>query len=75
MDGGLQCQLDAAAITAGPVIDGERARREMERGASIMPFNLPVTAGEGGWALGEVGGGGVRMEEMRTGQYSALTIG
>lgn len=64
-------------------MEGERAgareggdgEREIERGTSITPFNLPVTAGEGGWALGEVGGGGVRMEEMRTGQYSALTIG
>lgn len=52
----MQCQLDAAAITAGPVIDGERARREIERGASITPFNLPVTAGEAGhWVRWEEG--------------------
>lgn len=49
MDGGLQCQPDTTAITAGPMIDrgreGGDGEKEIEREASITPLNLPVTPG------------------------------
>lgn len=48
----MQCQPDATAITAGPMIDRGReagdGEKEIERGASITPLNLPVTRGESG---------------------------
>ncbi len=46
MDGGLQCQPDTTAITAGPMIDGGReggdGEKEIEREASITPLNLSL---------------------------------
>lgn len=49
MDGGLQCQPDTTAITAGPMIDrgreGGDGEKEIEREASITPLNLTVTPG------------------------------
>lgn len=51
MDGGSLCQPHAAAITPAAMIDGGEGKRgggaekrETRRGASITPFNLPVTA-------------------------------
>lgn len=57
MDGGSLCQPHAAAITPAAMIDGGEGKRgggvekrETRRGASITPFNLPVTARAGGGA-------------------------
>lgn len=51
MDGGLLCQAHAAAITPAAMMDGGEGKgegvggeRETQRGASITPLNLPVTA-------------------------------
>lgn len=64
MDGGPFCQPHAAAITPAAMMDGRAGRgwrwREIQRGASIMLLNLPVTVqawrrvcvcvcGGGGW--------------------------
>lgn len=61
MDGGSLCQPHAAAITPAAMMDGGERKgggrdgdgeREIQRGASITPLNLPVTAqawiGKGG---------------------------
>lgn len=53
MDGGSLCQPHAAAITPAAMMDGGEGKggggvgdgeREIRRGASITPLNLPVTA-------------------------------
>ena len=78
----MQCQLCAATITHRLVIDGGRERgreggegeREIERGASITPLNLPVSEkGRRGRAggptgLGKGGVGQERREERRGGE-------
>lgn len=64
MDGGSLCQPHAAAITPAAMIDGGEGKRGggvekrgTGRGASITPFNLPVTARA--WKRERGGRGGV----------------
>lgn len=64
MDGGSLCQAHAVAITPAAMIDGGEGKRgggaekrETWRGASITPFNLPVTARAWKWGVGGVIGG------------------
>lgn len=69
MDGGSLCQPHAAAITPAAMMDGGEGKggwgcggeREIQRGASITPLNLPVTARA--WVEGGecVRGGGVSL--------------
>lgn len=80
MDGGSLCQPHAAAITPAAMIDGGEGKRGggvekrgTGRGASITPFNLPVTARA--WKRergGEGGGWWVRLRLLVKGFFLFL---
>ena len=74
MDGGSLCQPHAAAITPAAMMDGGEGKgglgveRGRQRGASITPLNLPVTARAWGGGECAASGGG----ELHPGCWSKV---